>query len=65
MTVTRKEKLELVAKVFYEDCKDDKGYPHKDWRGQYAEMLGSVTDDFIEFVYEMNRDRVFISEQFH
>ena len=54
-----KGRLELVAAVFWLDCKDDEDYELKTWHDQYYEMFGpplGVSLDFIDKVCEMNQD---------
>lgn len=53
------EKLDVVAKAFFVDGKDDPDYPHKTWQDQRDEMRDKVNDEFVDFVFESNKDRDF------
>ena len=60
ITTEIKQKTMVAAKAFYDDCKNDKDYPHKDVSDQYEEFInmlrtGGVSLDFIETCYEWNK----------
>lgn len=60
MSVTIEQKIMVAAKAFYDDCKHDDGYPHKDVSDQYDEISalyrkGEMSEEFINTVYELNK----------
>ena len=60
--VTIEQKIMVVAKSFFDDGFGDDDYPFRDVSEQYEEMLndlkqGRLSIDFIEAVYEMNRQK--------
>lgn len=54
------EMIEVCAKAFFEDCQNDKDYPHKSWEGQYEEFKRLLDRDeispaFLDFCYQTNK----------
>lgn len=50
------KKLEVVAKAFFDDCRNDPDYPFETWQEQRDEMRESTSFAFINSGYESLKD---------
>lgn len=46
-------KRRVVAMRFFQDCKNDKDYPHKTYLGQYEEQKEFLKDESVESFFEI------------